>query len=169
MNDMKSHLPLRIWLIVSVTLLISAVIVRLAWAVTYAPSAGYLFVVLAILLVTLGIYALVVYLLIKPSVKKLKSLPVRIGVTVIVTAAVISPILHFIRFVPSPEGASPLSVIIATGLLIDGIIHFVRFVPSPEAAAPLSVVIASLLLVGGIGAYLLALWVIWSVWKARES
>jgi len=125
---------------VSVTLLISAVIVRLAWAVTYAPSAGYLFVVLAILLVTLGIYALFLYLIIKPSLKKLRSLLVRIWVTIIIT-----------------------------GALIDGIIHFVRFVPSPEAASPLSVVIASLLLVGGIGAYLLALWVIWSVWKARKS
>ena len=140
MNDMKSHLPLRIWLIVSVTLLISAVIVRLAWAVTYAPSAGYLFVVLAILLVTLGIYALFLYLIIKPSLEKLKSLPVRIWVTMIIT-----------------------------GALIDGIIHFVRFVPSPEAASPLSVMIASLLLVGGISAYLLVLWVIWSVWKARKS
>ena len=137
---MKSHLLLRIWLIVSVTLLISAVIVRLAWAVTYAPSAGYLFVVLAILLVTLGIYALFLYLIIKPSPKKLKSLPVRIWVTIIIT-----------------------------GAIIDGIIHFVRFVPSPEAASPFSIIIASLLLTGGIGAYLLVLWVIWSVWKARES
>lgn len=140
MNDMKSHLPLRIWLIVSVTLLISAVIVRLAWAVTYTPSVGYLFVVIAILLVTLGIYALFLYLIIKPSPKKLKSLLVRIWVTIIIT-----------------------------GALIDGIIHFVRFVPSPEVASPLSVMIASLLLTGGIGAYLLALWVMWSVWKARES
>ena len=136
MNDMKSHLPLRIWLLASVTLLISAVIVRLAWAVTYAPSAGYLFVVLAILLVTLGIYALFLYLIIKPSLKKLKSLLVRIWVTIIIT-----------------------------GALIDGIIHFVRFVPSPEAASPLSVVIASLLLVGGISAYLLAMWVVWFIRK----
>ena len=140
MNDMKSHLPLRIWLIVSVTLLISAVIVRLAWAVTYAPSAGYLFVVLAILLVTLGIYVLFLYLIIKPSQKKLKSLPVRIWVTIIIT-----------------------------GALIDGIIHFVRFVPSPEAASPTSVITASLLLIGGISAYLLALWVMWFIRKDRES
>ncbi len=140
MNDMKSHLPLRIWLIVSVTLLISAVIVRLAWAAANAPSAGYLFVVITILLVTLGIYALILYLSIKPSLKKLKSLLVRIWVTIIIT-----------------------------GAIIDGIIHFVRFVPSPEAASPLSKVIASLLLMGGISAYLLALWVIWSIGKAKES
>jgi len=135
-----NYLPLRIWLIVSVTLALAAVVVRLVWEVIGAPSAGYLLVVLAVLLVTLGIYALILYLTIKPSLKKLKSLPVRIWVTIIIT-----------------------------GALIDGIIHFVRFVPSPEAASPLSVVIASLLLTGGIGAYLLVLWVMWSVWKARES
>lgn len=135
-----NHLPLRIWLIASVTLLTSAVIVILAWAVTYAPSVSYLFVVLAILLVTLGIYALFLYLIIKPSLKKLKSPPVRIWVTIIMTSA-----------------------------LIDGIIHFVRFVPSPEAASPISVIIASLLLIGGISAYLLVLWVIWSIRKTRES
>ena len=135
-----NHLPLRIWLIASVTLLTSAVIVILAWAVTYAPSVSYLFVVLAILLVTLGIYALFLYLIIKPSLKKLKSPPVRIWITIIITSA-----------------------------LIDGIIHFVRFVPSPEAASPISVIIASLLLIGGISAYLLVLWVIWSIRKTRES
>ncbi|GAI13494.1 unnamed protein product, partial [marine sediment metagenome] len=86
--------------------------------------------------VILGIYALSLYLIIKPSLKKLKSLLVRIWVTIIIT-----------------------------GGLIDGVIHFVRFVPSPEAASPLSIIIASLLLVGGISAYLLVLWVIWFIRK----
>ena len=135
-----NYLPLRIWLIVSVTLAIAAVVVRLVWEVIGAPSAGYLFVVLAVLLVTLGIYALILYLTIKPSLKKLKSLPVRIWVTVIITAA-----------------------------LIDSIIHFVRFVPSPEAASLLSVIIASLLLTALVSAYPLALWVIWFIRKARKS
>ncbi len=67
-----NYLALRICLTVSVTLLISAVIVRLTWAVTYAPLAGYLFVVLAILLVTLGIYALILHLVIKAQPEKAK-------------------------------------------------------------------------------------------------
>ena len=135
-----NYLLLRIWLIVSVTLALAAVVVRLVWEVIGAPSAGYLFVVLAVLLVTLGIYALILYLTIKPSLKKLKSLPVRIWVTVIITVA-----------------------------LIDGIIHYVRFVPSPEAASPLSVIIASLLLTACASAYGLILWVTWFTRKARES
>jgi hypothetical protein len=135
-----NYLLFRIWLIVSVTLALAAVVVRLVWEVIGAPSAGYLLVVVAVLLVTLGIYALILYLTIKPSLKKLKSLPVRIWVTVIVTVA-----------------------------LIDSIIHFVRFVPSPEAASPLSVIIASLLLTALVSAYVLALWVIWFIRKARKS
>ena len=133
-----NYLPLKIWLMVTVALFFSAVIVRLVWEVTDTPSAGSLAIIILLILVTLGIYALLVYLTIKPSVKKLKSLPVSLGVTVIGTAA-----------------------------LISGVIHFIRFVPSPEANSPLSLVIASLLLAGGISAYSLVLRVIWPVWKAR--
>jgi len=139
MNDMN-RLPLRIWFIASITLALSAVIVRLVWQVTITTSVGSLVVVILLILAILGTYALLLYLTIKPSLKKLKSLPVAILVTVI-----------------------------ATGVLIDGIIHFVRFVPSPEAVSPLSVIIATLLLTAGISAYLLALWVIWSVRKTRKG
>ena len=135
-----NRLPLRIWFIASITLALSAVIVRLVWQVTITTSVGSLVVVILLILAILGTCALLFYLTIKPSLKKLKSLPVAILVTVI-----------------------------ATGVLIDGIIHFVRFVPSPEAVSPLSVIIATLLLTAGISAYLLALWVIWSVRKTRKD
>jgi hypothetical protein len=118
----------------------------LVWEVIHAPSAGYLFVVLAILLITLGIYALILYLTIKPSLEKLKSPLVRIWVTVIVTVALIDSIIHFVRFVPS-----------------------IPSVPSPEVASPFSVIMASLLLAAFVSAYALVLWVIWFIRKARES
>ena len=133
-----NHLALRIWLMVSITPALGAVVVRLVWELTIATAVGTWVIIILLILVTLGIYALLLYLTIKPSLKKLKSLPVGIGVTVIITAT-----------------------------LVSGIIHFIRFVPSPEAASPLSVVIASLLLVGGISAYALAIRVIWSTWKGR--
>lgn len=135
-----NYLPLRIWLIVSVTLALAAVVVRLVWEVIYAPSAGYLSVVIVVLLVTLAIYALILYLTIKPSLKKLKSLPVAISGSVI-----------------------------ATGAITDGIIHYIRFVPSPEAYSARSVVMASLLLAAGVSAYLLLLWIIWSFRKTRKG
>ena len=131
-----NHLALRVWLVVSITPALAAVVIRLVWELTTATAVGTWVIVILLILVTLGIYALLLYLTIKPSAKKLRSLPVGISVTVIVTAAVVS-----------------------------GIIHFIRFVPSPDAASPLSVVIASLLLTGGISGYLLALRVIWPIWK----
>ncbi len=137
-----NHLPLRIWFMASIALALSAVIVRLVWEVTFITAItalGTIVIIVLSILVTLSIYALLLYLIIKPSLKKLKSLPVAISVTVI-----------------------------ATGVLIDGIIHFVRFVPSPETVSPLGVIIATLLLTAGISAYLLALWVIWSVRKTRK-
>jgi uncharacterized membrane protein len=115
---------------VALTLALGAVIVRLAWEVIVAAPS--LVVIILVMFTTLSIYALLLYLIIKPSLKKLKSLPVRIWVSVIVTTAIISAIVHYIRFVPSPEATSPLSVIIA-----------------------------SLLLAASISIYLLVLWALW--------
>ena len=140
MNDMKSHLPLKIWFIMNVTLLISALMVRLAWEVTFTTAVGSMVIIALLMLAILSIYSLILYISIKPSLKKLKSRLVRIWVVVITTA-----------------------------FAIGGIIHFVRFVPSPEAAAPLSVVIAWLLLVGGISGYLLILWVVWFILKGKKG
>jgi len=134
------YLPLKIWFMVTFTLALGAVIIRLVWEVMDTPSAGTLAVIIPVILAILGFHALLVRLTIRPNLEKLKILPVRILVTVMATAGVIS-----------------------------GIIHFIRFVPSPEAAEPLSVVIAVLLLLALIGGYLLLLWVVWSFWKARES
>jgi len=135
--DMK-HLPLRIWFMVTLALALAPVIIRLVWEVdntTLAPS----LVILALVILTIaGIYALVLYLLIAPSMKKLRSLPVLIGVIVVFTAG-----------------------------LIGSIIHYIRFVPSPEAAAPLSVVMATLLIAAAISGYILILWAIWSFRKGR--
>lgn len=125
-----NYLPFKVWFIVALTLALGAVIVRLAWEVIVAAPS--LVVIILVMFTTLSIYALLLYLIIKPSLKKLKSLPVRIWVSVIVTAAIISAIVHYIRFVPSPEATSPLSVIIA-----------------------------SLLLAASISIYLLVLWALW--------
>ncbi len=125
-----NYLPFKIWFIVALTLALGAVIVRLAWEVIVAAPS--LVVIILVMFTTLSIYALLLYLIIKPSLKKLKNLPVRIWVSVIVTAAIISAIVHYIRFVPSPEAISPLSVIIA-----------------------------SMLLTASISIYLLVLWALW--------
>ena len=134
-----NRLSFRLWLMVSITLALGAVIVRLAWEATYTTAAGSMAIIALLMLAILGIYALFLYLVIKPSREKVASLPVRVSFTVIITAG-----------------------------LTSGIVHYFRFIPSPEASSPLSVIIATLLLTGGISAYLLTLRVIWSIWKAKE-
>ena len=125
-----NYLPFKVWFIVALTLALCAVIVRLAWEVIVAAPS--LAVIILVMFATFSIYALLLYLIIKPSLKKLKSLLVRIWVSVMVTAGIIS-----------------------------AIVHYIRFVPSPEAILPLSVIVASLLLAAGISVYLLALWALW--------
>ena len=132
-----NYLTLRIWFIVTVTLAFGAVITRLAWEITRTTEASSLAIIILLIFTIISVNALLIYFTIKPSLKKLKSLPMRIWVTALTTAG-----------------------------LIGAIIHFVRFVPSSEAAAPLSVIIASLLLMAGISGYLLILLVIWFIGKA---
>jgi len=132
-----NYLALRVWFIVSAGLAIGAVIVRLVWEIITATATGTVVVMVLVLLAVLGLYALILYLTIKPSLKSLKSWPFRVGVTLILTAT-----------------------------LIGGIIHFIRFIPSPQAALPISIAIASMFLAAGVSGYILALWVIWFVRKA---
>lgn len=134
------YLTLKIWLIVVITLALSAAIIRLAWEIVYGPPAASLALIIMVMLALLGIYVLFIYFTIKPNLKKLTSLPVGIVVMVMATAG-----------------------------LIGGIIHFIRYVPSPEATEPLSVVIATLFLLAGSSAYFLLLWIIWSIWKTRKG
>ena len=113
-----NHLLLRVWLMLSCTLALSAVILRLAWEIYVNPLVATLAVVTPVIVVIAGTNALIIYLLIAPSMKKIKSLPIAIWVIAIFTAGVIGSIIHYIRFVHSPEADAPLSIVIATLLLI---------------------------------------------------
>ena len=132
-----NQLPLKIWLMVSLTLALIAIIISLVYRVTITDSAGSLVVIILLILAILGTYALLLYLTIRPSLKKLKSLPMAVLVT-----------------------------LVATGAIADAVIHFFRFVFSPDPTLPFGVVVAALLLAAGVAAYLLVLWVIWFIWKA---
>jgi hypothetical protein len=105
----------------SCTLALNAVIVRLAWEIYPKPFVATLAVVAPVIVVIAGINALIIYLLIKPSMRKTKSLPVGIWIIGIFTAGVIGSIIHYVRFVTSPEGDPPISKVIATLLLIAAI------------------------------------------------
>ena len=134
------YLSLRMWFIVTVTFALGAVIIRLIWETFYDTPAGTLSVIIMTILAVLSFHALLVYLALKPNWKKLIGLPFEIFVMLMTTAG-----------------------------LVGSIIHFSRFVVSPEVDSLLSLTIAILLLIATISAYFLLLWGIWSIWKVRKK
>ena len=132
-------LSLRICLIAALTFASSAIVVRLIWTFAGHTMVVSRVIIVLIILATLGVNALVVYLAIKPSLKKLQSLPVAIAATVVFG-----------------------------GALVGAGIHYIRFVPSPGASAPISVVIASLLLAACISGYVFLLWLVWGTRRRRS-
>lgn len=134
------YLTLRIWFLATITPVFAAVIIRIVWELMVNSSGSGLAMSILVILGLLGFYVLIGYFTFKPNWKRLKSLPVGIGVATI-----------------------------ATGGLIGGIIHLTRFVPSPEVGLPWSLVIAILYLLAGASAYFLILWLVWSTWKSRKN
>jgi len=130
---------LRIWVIVALTLALGAAIIRLAWGITPASHGGSIAIIILLMVAISGTYALLLYLAIKPSLKKLTSLPVAI-----------------------------LASVIAGGGIVGSTIHFIRFVSSPRASSPFSPLIASLLMASGVAICGLILWVVWRFRKGKK-
>jgi hypothetical protein len=112
----------RIWVIAALTAALGAAVCRLSFETTIAESAATLAIVIMLIVAALATYALFCYLLIKPSLKKLRRLPVALVTTVIALGGTAGCILHFIRFVNSPKASPPLGPIIAGLLLASAII-----------------------------------------------
>lgn len=132
-------LTLKIWFLVAITPVFMAIITRLVWelAVNFSTSG----LVMSILVITtlLGVCTLLFYLILKPNLKVLNSLPIWI-----------------------------IGAAIATGGVIGAVIHFIRFLPSPECGLPWSLVIALLYFIALLNAYFILLWHIWSLWKKKR-
>jgi hypothetical protein len=130
---------LKIWFLVAITPVFMAIITRLVWelAVNFSTSG----LVMSILVITalLGVCTLLFYLILKPNLKVLNSLPIWI-----------------------------IGAAIATGGVIGAVIHFIRFLPSPECGLPWSLVIALLYFIALLNAYFILLWHIWSLWKKKR-
>ncbi|HEX78286.1 MAG TPA: hypothetical protein G4O03_07795 [Dehalococcoidia bacterium] len=114
----KKLLTLRIWGVVTVTIPIVAAMVRFAWNFASPGSADGWAMNILLLLAAWGAYAFFLSLVIQPSLRLLQSLPLRVLGSLVFTAALAGAIIHLIRFVPSPEATSPLSITIAVMLMV---------------------------------------------------
>jgi len=68
----------------------------------------------------------------------------------------------------SPPFLIGVTVALTAGLLA-GVTHFIRFITSPEAEPFLSKVIGGIVILSCLSAYLLVVWLIWSLRKARKG
>ncbi len=133
-----SYLRLRIWIILTFTLAVAAVVIRSIWQIVAIPTQGTMIIFIPLILTLLGIEALVIYLTFKPD--KFRGLPFLIGITVALTAG-----------------------------LVAGVSHFINFIVSPLADPPLCKVIGAFVLLSSLSAYLLVLWVLWSLRKSMRK
>jgi hypothetical protein len=134
------YLRFRIWTLITITPVIAAMIIRIIWELVVNPSTGGLVMSILVIFCLLGLYALIIYLLFRPDLKLLKSLPLWI-----------------------------IIAIAATGGLIGAILHFLRFLPSPQSELPWSLVIALLYALASSSAYGMLLWYVWTLWKKRKG
>ena len=111
------RLRFKLLFIVSITLAMGTMMLRLGWEITMAEAVGTVVIVVLLMLATLGVYVISLYLIIKPDKKKLSSAPVKGSLFAIVTAGFIAGIIHYYRFMPSPEASETMSKVLATMLL----------------------------------------------------
>lgn len=107
---------LKIWFIVTFTLVVIAVVIRSIWQIVVIPTPGTMLIFIPLILALLGIDALFAYLAINPQ--KFKSLPFLIGITVALTAGLLAGITHFVRFIISPEAEPVLSKVIGNCVVL---------------------------------------------------
>jgi hypothetical protein len=130
---------LRIWSLVTITPVFVAIIIRIGWELAVNYSTSGLVMSALVVIGLLGLYALLLYLVLKPNLKILTHRSVWLGIAVM-----------------------------ATGGLIGGIIHLTRFVPSPQSELPWSLLIALFYFFAALNAYGILIWFVWSLWKKEQ-
>ena len=114
---MKNKL-IRFWIILTFTPAIAALVIRLLWAAQTAYALGTWIIIILLIGAVLGLYAAILYFTFNPDLKKLQSPPFKILFSAVLVSLIIVSIIHFYRFVPSPEANMPISVPMAIMILI---------------------------------------------------
>lgn len=107
---------LKIWFVVTITLLVTGIAIRSVWQIVVIPTVGTFRIFIPLILALLCLNAVIIYLTIKPQ--KLKSLPMVIVIIIAATAGIFAGVVHFVHFIVSPEAAPALSKIVATLVIL---------------------------------------------------
>ncbi|MBM4448560.1 MAG: hypothetical protein FJ015_04915 [Chloroflexi bacterium] len=131
---------LKIWSLVAITPVFMAIITRLVWELAVNFSTSGLVMSILVIIALAGVWAFFYYLALKANLGIIHSLPVWL-----------------------------VGAVLATGGVVGAVIHFMRFIPSPECGLPWSLVIALLYFIALLNAYFILLWHVWSLWQKRRG
>ena len=129
----------KIWFLVAMTPVFMAIIARFLWELVVNFSISGLIMSILVTIALAGVWTLLYYLALKPGLEILNSLPIWIA-----------------------------GAMMATGGVVGSVIHFMRFLPSPECELPWSLVIALLYFIALLSAYSMLLWHLWSLWRKKR-
>ncbi len=110
---------LQLWIIVTFTIAVVAIVIRSIWQIVVIPTQGTMIIFIPLILALMGGDALLAYLTWNPQ--QLRRLPALIGISVVLTAGLIAGVAHFAHFIPSPEAAHPLSKVIGVCVLLSSL------------------------------------------------
>jgi len=110
---------LKIWIVATITLAVTGIIIRSVWQIVAIPTAGTMRIFVPLILALMGLNALTIYLANNP--RKLRSLLFTTGITVVATAGLTAGVSHFVHFIISPEAAPFLSKVIGSFVLLSSL------------------------------------------------
>ncbi len=105
-----NYARLKIWFIVTFTMVVAAVVIRSIWQIVVIPTSGTMLIFIPLIVGMLGANALFAYLAV--NTHKFKSLPFLTGITAVLTAGLIAGVAHFVRFIISPLAEHALCKVI---------------------------------------------------------
>jgi hypothetical protein len=110
-----NHTRLKIWVIVTITLTVVAIVIRAIWQIVVIPTGGTMLVFIPLILAMLFAEFLAVFLVSRPE--RLKSLPFTVGMTIAFSAGLVAGVTHFVRFIISDKADPFWSKVISSLVL----------------------------------------------------
>lgn len=114
---------LKLWIIITFSLAIIAVVIRAIWQIVVIPTAGTVLVFLPFIAALLVMEAVIIYLVIDP--RRFRSRPFALGLTTGLSAGILSGIAHYVRFIVSPEAEPFFSKVIASMVIMASVVGYI--------------------------------------------
>lgn len=123
-----SYRGFKVWLIATVTLLTLAAMIILSYWIRRATSWDGLIMLIFLVIALVALYILAIRFIMRPERGLLGRTWFKVVVSTVLTLAIGSGVIHYLRFIPSPEGATLYSKTVATLLTVSGLSAYVLLI-----------------------------------------